>query len=270
MPDVSVIIPTYNSAAYIAETLASVCAQTFDSLEIIVIDDCSADATCDITAAAASNDSRIRLIKLDRNSGRPAVPRNIGIRASCGKFIAFLDSDDLWHCQKLEIQLAAIRSSGVSFCSSRMIRFTEKSKINRLMETHFDSSKIKTSRVSHKRLLHKNAICNSSVIVAREIILESPFIEDMRYKAIEDFHNWLTIHQRYGFSSIIVEAPLMFYRVAHLSISRSKLLMLKRNYTLFSEYKVGGRKLGLKRFFYIGSYIYNSLRQKLFGSDFRQ
>lgn len=268
-PEVSIVIPTYNSAAFIADTLASVVHQTLDSWEVLVADDCSTDNTCAIVEEFARNDKRIRLIKLPQNSGRPAVPRNLAIRESRGKYIALLDSDDLWHSQKLEIQVAAMQSANVPFSSTRIKKFDSIDELNSVTAVKFEGSAIDITTLTHDRLLRKNTICNSSVIVKRELIAEMPFNEDIRYKAIEDYHCWLMLHQHYGLSSIVLEAPLTFYRLVESSISRSKVFMLQRNMIMYAEYSVKGKKLGLKRFFYLATYIYYSLMRRIFDNNFQ-
>ncbi len=270
MPEVSVIIPSYNSADYIADTLESVQKQTLTSWEAIVIDDHSTDGTSNIVKKIAQVDNRIRLIELRENSGRPAVPRNIGVGKANGKFIAFLDSDDMWHRQKLELQIATMSRFNIPFSSARTMQFTfTDALLQEKKQEYADISSIRTSRLTHDKLILKNTICNSSVVLTRELALASPFIEDIRYKAIEDFHCWLTIHQHYDLSSIVLEAPLTFYRIAISSISRSKYFMFQRNRILYSEYEVNSRKLGLKRYFYLGTYIYYSLMQRLIGPNYR-
>lgn len=269
MPDVSVIIPTFNSAATIAATLESVRGQTFGAWEAIVVDDCSTDSTCDIVQEIARNDDRIRLVELSENSGRPAVPRNVGVRAATGYYVAFLDSDDLWHPQKLDIQLAAMNESGIPFCATRIVQFTIDQELFAAKSADFSEANIARSRITHDRLLRKNTLCNSSVMATRELALETPFIEDVRYKAIEDYHCWLTMLQRRALSGLVLEAPLTFYRITASSISRSKWFMFQRNRILYAEYETGGKKLGVKRFFYWGTYTYYSVMRRLFDKNYQ-
>jgi len=99
---VSVIIPTYNRADIITEAINTVLEQTYQNFEIIVIDDGSTDNTCEVIKNI--DDSRIQYI-YQENSGRPSLARNTGIKISIGEYIAFLDSDDLWHREKLEKQI---------------------------------------------------------------------------------------------------------------------------------------------------------------------
>ena len=110
---VSIVMPSYNTAEYITESIKSVLAQTYTNWELIIVDDCSTDNT-DIIVNAFLSDTRIRYIKNDKNSGA-AVSRNRALREAKGKWIAFLDSDDLWHPQKLEKQIAFMETHGYKF-----------------------------------------------------------------------------------------------------------------------------------------------------------
>lgn len=107
-PAVSVVIPAYNRAALIGRALDSVLRQTCGDLEVIVVDDASTDNTGEVVGAIA--DARIHYIRCDRNAGASAA-RNTGIAAARGRFVAFLDSDDVWMPDKLEAQLAAVQAS---------------------------------------------------------------------------------------------------------------------------------------------------------------
>jgi glycosyltransferase involved in cell wall biosynthesis len=107
-PLVTVIIPAYNREATIARAVDSVLAQTLDDLELIVVDDASTDRTAGIVAAYA--DPRVRLLRHARNR-RAAAARNTGIRAARGKYVAFLDSDDDWHADKLAVQVADLEAA---------------------------------------------------------------------------------------------------------------------------------------------------------------
>lgn len=111
---VSIITPIYNCEQFLQETIQSVLNQTYTNWELILIDDCSTDNSLSIAETAAQRDSRIRVIKLDQNSG-PAVARNIGIKKAKGKYIAFLDSDDMWFPNKLEKQLSFMEKNQIPF-----------------------------------------------------------------------------------------------------------------------------------------------------------
>lgn len=121
-PVVSVIMPAYNAARYIEESICSVIAQTFTDWELIVVDDCSQDETCEIVERLAQKDSRIRLFQNEKNSGAAAT-RNRGFYLCSGKYVALLDSDDLWHPEKLERQIDLAEQTGaeVIYCSYGII-----------------------------------------------------------------------------------------------------------------------------------------------------
>ena len=102
---VSIITPCYNSARFISKTIESVLNQTYPYWEMIIVDDCSHDNTKEVVEQYCKLDSRIRLLCLEKNSGSATIPRNKAIEEAEGRFIAFIDSDDLWKPEKLERQL---------------------------------------------------------------------------------------------------------------------------------------------------------------------
>lgn len=110
---VSIIMPSYNTAKYIAETVQSVLAQTYQNWELIIVDDCSTDDTDEVIKPFLA-DGRIRYFKNKKNSGA-AVSRNRALREAKGKWIAFLDSDDLWLPEKLEKQISFMETNHHSF-----------------------------------------------------------------------------------------------------------------------------------------------------------
>jgi len=96
VPSISVIVPMYNSEKYIAECLHSIFSQTFQDFEIIVVDNCSTDKSCEVVQKYVKNfGEKIKLIRRKNNSGSGAEPRNLGVRFALGKYIIFIDSDDL-------------------------------------------------------------------------------------------------------------------------------------------------------------------------------
>ncbi len=110
---VSVITPSYNTARYISDTIESVLAQTYTNWEMIIVDDCSTDNTDEIVKPYLA-DSRIKYLKNKKNSGA-AISRNYALREAKGRWIAFLDSDDLWLHDKLEKQIAFMEHNGYAF-----------------------------------------------------------------------------------------------------------------------------------------------------------
>lgn len=119
---VSIITPSYNSAAYIAEMIESILAQTYTNWELLITDDCSTDDSVKIIESYATKDSRIKLFRLASNSGA-GIARNKSIEEARGRYIAFCDSDDLWKPQKLEKQVEFMQKNGYEFvyCKSDVI-----------------------------------------------------------------------------------------------------------------------------------------------------
>ena len=109
-PLTSVVIPAYNAEVFLERTLQSALGQTYSNIEVIVVNDGSTDNTRGIAEAVAAADDRVRIISM--TNGGVAKARNIGIAEAKGKYVAFLDADDLWHPTKIERQVAAMSGSG--------------------------------------------------------------------------------------------------------------------------------------------------------------
>ena len=121
---VSIVMPSYNTAKFIAESIDSVLAQTYTNFELLIVDDCSTDDTDAVVAAYS--DARIKYVKNEKNSGA-AVSRNKALAMAKGKWIAFLDSDDLWHPEKLEKQIAFMKEKGCFFSYTQYEEIDEQS-----------------------------------------------------------------------------------------------------------------------------------------------
>ena len=124
---VSIITPTFNSERFIAETILSVQAQTYKDWEIIIVDDCSTDRTAEIVASFQEKDSRIKYLYNSTNKGS-AFSRNLALQEAKGKWIAFLDSDDLWHPEKLEKQIEFMTRNDIHFSYTNYCEIDESSK----------------------------------------------------------------------------------------------------------------------------------------------
>lgn len=122
---VSIVMPSYNTGKYIAESIQSVMVQTYSDWELIIVDDCSKDET-DVIVAEFT-DPRIRYLKNEKNSGA-AVSRNRALKEAKGRWVAFLDSDDLWEPDKLEKQINFMRNNGYSFSYTAYREIDEASK----------------------------------------------------------------------------------------------------------------------------------------------
>jgi glycosyltransferase involved in cell wall biosynthesis len=163
---VSVIVPAFNAATYIRQTLDSVLAQTYRTIEVIVVDDGSRDSTANIVEEFVARDPRFQLIR-QSNAGVGAA-RNTAIRKARGKYLAPLDADDLWSPEKLEAQVACMEQSGIDtglvYCSSTLI--DEQGKV-----LHSGETKTLEGRLRHAMVL-KNLLGNASVPLFRASALE--------------------------------------------------------------------------------------------------
>jgi teichuronic acid biosynthesis glycosyltransferase TuaG len=264
---VSIIIPNYNSERYIADTLTSVLRQTYVQWDLIIVDDCSTDSSVAIIQQFAKNDARVQLVRLDAPSGGPAHPRNVGLARATGKYIAFLDSDDVWHPQKLEIQLHALRIHNALFCSTAITRFQRTDEIaveqGETLDIAQTLASMTVQEIPHSVLIRKNIIPNSSVLAERWLFTNIRFHEAERYKAIEDFHCWLMVHQHCLVRSIKISPRLLFYRMSETSISRTKTQMVRKHWMLYQEYRIGKKPLGLEKLFYMGTYAFSAITNLL-------
>jgi glycosyltransferase involved in cell wall biosynthesis len=163
---VSVIVPAFNAAAHLRQTLSSVLAQTYREFEVIVVDDGSSDSTAKIVEEFVARDPRFRLIR-QGNAGVGAA-RNTAIKRARGKYIAPLDADDLWFPKKLETQVACMKQSGIDtglvYCSSSLI--DEQGKL-----LHVGDTNTLEGRLRHAMVL-KNLLGNASVPLFRTFALE--------------------------------------------------------------------------------------------------
>ena len=260
---VSVIIPNYNSSLYIEDTINSVLNQSYENIEIIVVDDFSTDDSVELVSKISQNHKNIKIIKLESNFGRPAGPRNIGLDCAQGDFIAFLDSDDIWHHQKIEIQLKKMKEEDSAFSSTDIEHFKNKESLKNF-DKIYDTNKIFVKKRKLNDLLIKNFIISgSSVLCKREIIKDTKFNEDELYKAVEDYQFWLDLHKDENFESIFIPEKLVYYRHSESSISKDKLNQAKKVYNLLNNYRNNGLGLGFKKYLYFTTYIFLSIKSLL-------
>jgi glycosyltransferase involved in cell wall biosynthesis len=174
-------MPSHDATAFIDRGIASVLLQSLSDLELIVVDDCSTDDTVAKVEDLASRDPRVRLI-LRRTNGGPAETRNEGVAAAKGRYVAFLDADDVWHPEKLELQIAAMNEVGalLSYTDFRTINVT--SGVTRIRTA--------PATVSYDMLLRNNVIGCSTAIYDAATLGKRYF---PRIRRRQDFGLWLDI-----------------------------------------------------------------------------
>lgn len=206
---VSIITPAFRSASVIDETIKSVIAQTHTNWEMLIAEDCSPDNTRDVIRQWEQTDPRIRLIALEHNGG-PAMARNAAIERASGRWIAFLDSDDLWLPQKLERTLEHANANQAAFVFTGFRRIS--------VNGGAIGGYVGVPRsLSYRQLLGNTAIATSTVLLDRNVV------GDLRMKKTyyDDFDCWLQILKR-GHLALGLDEDLMRYRVMGLSVSRNK------------------------------------------------
>jgi glycosyltransferase involved in cell wall biosynthesis len=221
MPLVSVIMPAFNAERFIEESIESALAQTFGDIEVLVADDASTDRTRAIVEALAKRDSRIRLLKAERNGG-PAAARNRAIRAASGRYISFLDSDDRWLAHKLERQISAMRANEWAFSFSGY-------------EVIGSDGAIR-GRVGAPDLVSYHQLLSNNVVSCLTAIYDSAVVGKVFAPSIgrSDLGLWLRILRKVGEGRGINEI-LAQYRVHSTSFSMQKRQVARQNWQLYRQ-----------------------------------
>ncbi|MDO5115683.1 MAG: glycosyltransferase family 2 protein [Synergistaceae bacterium] len=246
---VSVITPAYNCASTIEDTIRSVLKQTYENWEMLIVDDCSVDDTSVVVEAYTKKDSRIKLIKLEKNSGS-AHARNTAIKNAEGRYIAFLDSDDLWKPSKLEKQIAYMESNNFAFTFTAYETFHSALDLRRRV-FHVPNS------INYEQYLGNSIIGNLTVIMDRA------HIKDVHIEKgdLEDVLTWMH-YLKSGIIAHGLDENLASYRVAAQSKSGNKIKNAKRFFScLREEQKLPLVKCIMCEF----RYITNALRKRIFG-----
>lgn len=221
---VSVIMPAYNSAAFIAESIRSVLQQTYQNWELLIIDDASQDGTVSIIEKFQATEPRIIFFQNNSNQGA-GVSRNKGIEAAQGPYIAFLDADDLWLPHKLKVQLEFMQAQDLAMTYSSYFLMDEQG-------NDLDKKVTALPILSLKKLLKSNYVGNLTGIY-NEQKLGKVYCPELRKR--QDWALWLSILKKIGHTKGIVE-PLAKYRIRENSISNNKTALLKYNYLIYSEF----------------------------------
>lgn len=209
---VSIVMPSHNSARFIGESIRSVQAQDFRDWELLVSDDGSTDDTCAVVEAFRREDPRIKLLASPVNRG-PAVSRNVALQAARGRYIAFLDSDDLWEPGKLTRQLTFMKERGAAFCH------TFYTAVNEQGERTGEINKGLSSVTYEDLLAHRTTIGCLTVMFDTEKC-GRPLMPEIRRR--QDYALWLKILKQ-GVTAERLEERLAYYRVRRNSVSHNKI-----------------------------------------------
>jgi teichuronic acid biosynthesis glycosyltransferase TuaG len=219
---ISIIMPAFNAAEYIRETLDSILYQSFDDWELLVTDDGSTDHTVEIIQEYVSKDARVRLLRNECGKGAAAA-RNNSVNHAKGEYIAFLDSDDLWKPNKLEAQLAFMKERGTDFSYTGYNHMSVDGEFLKKIEV--------PESVDHKTLLTGNVIATATVMIRRAAFQD---LEMPAFPRAQDFALWLKLlsqtDQAFG-----LQEPFSDYRVTPNTGNRRKIFALKYLYDIYTQ-----------------------------------
>lgn len=221
-PLVSVIMPAYNAEKYIGEAISSVLSQTWTNWELLILDDCSTDGTAAIAEGFARLDTRIRLLRNPQNMG-VAKTRNQGIDLAQGEWIALLDSDDVWHSDKLSKQLAVANRTGadIIYCSYSLVVESGRTLLDFIVP----------ETTSYDCMLKKSVLSCSTVLLHRSVLSNHRFSTDYYH---EDYAFWLEL-LRSGYKAAASQEILADYRIVKGSRSNNKLKSARNRWRIYRK-----------------------------------
>lgn len=222
-PLCSIIMPSFQASSFIEKSIQSIQNQTFTDWELIIIDDASHDGTVEfINNCFVEQDARISLIELEQNSGA-AVARNRGIEVARGRYIAFLDSDDVWLPQKLEKQLRLMQQNEYTLTFTAYDKVSQKGDALGYVGV--------PEKVNYRQLLKSNVIGCSTAIYDTALI-GKVYMPLLRKR--QDFGLWLRILKKVDYA-VGLNEPLTIYMIRQGSVSSNKKSAAKYNWILYRE-----------------------------------
>ena len=217
------ITPVFNSISYLAETIRSVEAQSWQDFEHLLVDDGSTDGSIEMIKDYVARDKRAKLIVLEKNGGVSAA-RNEGIRQASGQYISFLDSDDWWEDNKLESQHQLIAASGAKFVYA--------SYHHRLENGNYVKTIMCPSATNFEQMLRGSVVGCLTVAIHRDVI------QAKRFKNVfhEDYLFWLEILRDHHLTARGVTQPLANYRLRPNSRSANKREAAQAQWRIYREH----------------------------------
>lgn len=224
MPLVSIIMPAYNSAGFIEQAIQSVQDQTYLNWELLVVDDASTDNTVLFVRKKVKQESKIKLLQNRENLGA-GVARNLGIKAAKGRYICFLDADDLWLPHKLKVQIELMQQEdlAMSLSSYRLIseEGKELKKTVRALPT-----------LTYSKLLRANYVGN---LTGMYDVNKTGKVYGPQLRKRQDWALWLSVLKIAGEARGIQE-PLALYRIRKEGISGNKFKLIRYNFQVYYKF----------------------------------
>lgn len=248
---VSIITPVYNCANLLAKTIECVLNQTYKNWELLLVDDCSQDNSAEIIDNYIKKDKRIKYFKLDKNSGA-AIARNYALNKSKGRFIAYLDSDDLWKSEKIEKQIKFMIENNYAFTCTDYEKITEDGEsLNKIIKI--------PKRVDYNLFLRNTIIQTVGVMV--DITLTGKELLQMpNIRRRQDAATWCQLLKN-GFDCYECPENLSYYRVVKNSLSSNKFRAIKMN--LYWYRKIEKLPLWKTCYCFIG-YAFNAIKKRIY------
>lgn len=240
-PLVSVVTPTYNGERHLAETIRSVLGQEFSDFEYIIVDDASTDGTEGILRSYADKDPRIRCFRLERNTGQPAIPRNLGIRNARGKYIALLDHDDLWLPEKLSLQIGYMENHPY-VAVTHGNAFNLRGDPDQPLATYWKKPPHGENQRIYRKLLRGCCVISCTAVARKDLMTEAglfPEAEGPRFVP-DDWLLWIKMSRKHPFTYL--DRPLAYYRIHSANLTASRRFMAESDLFLFERY---GAEMGL-------------------------
>lgn len=247
-PLVSVIMPCYNMERFISYTIDSVQRQTYSFWELLIVDDASTDQTAATIRKIAAQDNRIRFVEKPTHSGI-ADTRNQCIQMAQGHYLAFLDADDLWHPEKLEVQLQFMTEQKIGFCYSSYDCIDENgASLNKIIKA--------ANNLNYEQYLRNTIIGCSTVMVD---IQKVGSISVPDFRTSEDTATWLDLLKK-GFVAYAINLPLTSYRIRKNSASSNK---LKAAADLWKVYRQHEKLTFIKASCCFYCYVFNAIKKRM-------
>ena len=234
--------------SYVSDSIASVQRQTYPHWELLIVDDASTDRTVEIVKSLAEQDEKILFVVKKEHSGI-ADTRNQCIQMAKGRFLAFLDADDIWHPEKMETQLRFMMDHNVGFTYTTYDWIDEDGKtLNKFINT--------IGNLDYKRYLRNTIIGCSTVMVDTAIVGQ---VTVPRFRTSEDTATWLGILKK-GHLAYAIDEPLVSYRIRRKSASSNK---LKASADLWKVYRRHEKLPFFKAIYYFSCYTFNAIKKRL-------
>lgn len=245
---VSIITPVYNSEKYIKETIECVIKQSYKNWELLLVDDCSTDKTFNIIKDYVKEDTRIKYFKLKENGG-VAIARNKALEESKGRFIAYLDADDLWKKEKLEKQVNFMLNNNYAFTCTDYERIKENGM----------GKVVKIPREVDYNLFLRNTIIQTVGVMVDTKLTGKELLKMPNIRTRQDAATWCQLLKA-GFNCYEVPENLAYYRIVKNSLSSNKFKAVKMNWYWYRKIE----ELSFIKFCYcFTGYAFNAIKKRL-------